>query len=312
MPIPDYQSLMLPLLKYIADGKEVSTVQAINHLSTEFKLTESELNEWLPSKKQKTFANRVHWAKAHLKMSGAIENLHRGYFKITQRGKMILDEKPPSVTVKYMMDLFADYADKINTFRGKKPPIPDHQDNTATKSEENIIEETPEELIESGYQKIRGALENEILSKLKTVDPSLFERIVVDLLVKMGYGGSIEDAGKAIGKRGDEGIDGIIKEDKLGLDIIYVQAKRWEGVVGRPELHKFVGALAGQGAKKGIFITTSGFTKEAQSYTPKNETKIILIDGITLSQYMIDYNLGVSTKDTYEVKKMDLDYFEGE
>lgn len=141
------------------------------------------------------------------------------------------------------------------------------------------------------------------------MSPSFFEKLVIELLVKMGYGGSIKDAGKAIGKSGDEGIDGIIKEDKLGLDIIYVQAKRWEGGVGRPELHKFVGALAGQGAKKGIFITTSYFSKDALDYTPKNETKIVLVDGDQLSKYMIDFDLAVSTVSNYQVKKIDLDYF---
>ena len=146
------------------------------------------------------------------------------------------------------------------------------------------------------------------------MSPSFFERLVVELLVKMGYGGSIKDAGKAIGKTGDEGIDGTIKEDKLGLDIIYIQAKRWKtgNIVGRPELQKFVGALAGQGAKKGIFITTSSFTKEAKEYSPKNETKIVLIDGERLTQLMIDYNLGCATQQVYEVKKMDSDYFDEE
>ena len=148
------------------------------------------------------------------------------------------------------------------------------------------------------------------MSKLKTVDPYFFERIVVELLVKMGYGGSIQDAGKAIGRSGDEGIDGIIKEDKLGLDVIYIQAKRWEGVVGRPEIQKFVGALAGQRAKKGVFITTSHFTKESTDYAQQMDTKIVLIDGEKLSQYMIDYNLGVSVQNVYEIKKIDSDYFE--
>lgn len=299
---------MLPLLKFISDGEIHTTQNAVEQLSKQFSLTEKELNEWLPSKKQKTFHNRVHWAKAHLKMSGAIENISKGHFKITKRGKLILDNKPSSLNVKYLMGLFPDYEEKINGFRYKKKEVSPYVDSS-DEAEENT-KETPEELIESGYQKIRTSLQSEILSRLKAIHPSFFERIVVELLVKMGYGGSIEDAGKAIGKSGDEGIDGIIKEDKLGLDVIYVQAKRWEGVVGRPELHKFVGALAGQGAKKGIFITTSSFTKEAALYAPKNETKIVLVDGDTLSHYMIDYNLGVSIQNTYEIKKIDTDYFE--
>ncbi len=262
------------------------------------------LNEWLPSKSQKKFYNRIYWAKAHLKMAGAIENIGKGQFKITNRGEQILRENPSFINVKYLAEKFEDYRSLIGGFRKKE----------ILKIDDSIVEDnlnqTPEEQLEHGYQKIRTALEQELLLKLKTVHPSFFEKIVVELLVKMGYGGSIQDAGKAIGKSGDEGIDGTIKEDKLGLDVIYIQAKRWEGVVGRPELHKFVGALAGQGAKKGIFITTSSFTKEAELYTPKNETKIVLIDGEKLSQYMIDYNLGVSIQNNYEIKKIDTDYFE--
>lgn len=172
--------------------------------------------------------------------------------------------------------------------------------------------QTPEETIENAYQTIRQSLALEILDTVRKLSPIFFERLVVKLLVKMGYGGSMKDAGKAIGKTGDEGIDGTIKEDKLGLDIIYIQAKRWQAgnIVGRPELHKFVGALAGQGAKKGIFITTSSFTKDALNYVPRNETKIVLIDGEHLAQLMIDYNLGVASQRIYEVKRLDSDYFE--
>lgn len=172
-------------------------------------------------------------------------------------------------------------------------------------------EQTPEEVLDKAYQRIRKSLASELLNRVVDLSPAFFERLVVELLVKMGYGGSIKDAGKALGKSGDEGIDGTIKEDKLGLDVIYIQAKRWKpgNVVGRPELQKFVGALAGQGAKKGIFITTSNFTKEALDYTPRNETKIVLIDGEQLAQLMIDYNLGCTTQQTYELKKIDSDYF---
>jgi restriction system protein len=180
-------------------------------------------------------------------------------------------------------------------------------------SEEQSIQ-TPEELLETAYQKIRKSLASELINKVVELSPTFFEKLVVELLVKMGYGGSIKDAGRAMGKSGDEGIDGTIKEDKLGLDIIYIQAKRWKqgNVVGRPELQKFVGALAGQGAKKGIFITTSNFSKEAIEYTPRNETKIVLIDGVQLAQLMIDYNLGCTPLQTYDVKKIDNDYFSEE
>src|SRR5665647_358136 len=309
--IPDYQSLMLPLLKYIRDGKIHTTQDAIAIIAKQFKLNENDLNEWLPSKKQKTFHNRVYWAKAHLKMAGVIENFGRGEFKITNRGIKILKEDPAFINVKYLTNKFEEYKNLITGYR-KKGNNKNTTPNEELETDDSDLNKTPEEQIELGYQKICISLQVEILSKLKSVHPTFFEKIVVELLVKMGYGGSVQDAGKAIGKSGDEGIDGIIKEDKLGLDIIYVQAKRWEGVVGRPELHKFVGALAGQGAKKGIFITTSSFTKEAKLYTPKNETKIVLIDGEKLSQYMIDYNLGVSVQNNYEIKKIDSDYFEEE
>jgi restriction system protein len=310
--IPDYQSLMLPLLKFISDGEIHNTHDAVNYLAKEINLTEDELNEWLPSKKQKTYVNRIHWAKAHLKMAGAIENISKGNFKITGRGKSILEMNPLVLSVKYLMSLLPDYEERINGFRFKKKE--DEANSTFDNTKELSMDETetPEELIESGYQKIRKSLETDLLVQLKSVNPYFFERIVVELLVKMGYGGSIQDAGRAIGKSGDEGIDGIIKEDKLGLDVIYIQAKRWEGVVGRPEIQKFVGALAGQRAKKGVFITTSNFTKEATQYSLQMDTKIVLIDGEKLAQYMIDYNLGVSVQNTYEIKKIDSDYFEEE
>lgn len=305
--IPDYQTLMLPLLKLIDDGKVHAIKDTIDTLAKEFNLTEEDLNEWLPSKSQKKFYNRVYWAKAHLKMAGVLENMGKGQFKITNRGIEILKDNPQFVNVKYLTNKYDDYKNLIIGYRKNDT------NKTYTPTEEveadDYLNQTPEEEIELGYQKIRGSLLIEILNKLKSVHPTFFEKIVVELLVKMGYGGSIQDAGKAIGRSGDEGIDGTIKEDKLGLDVIYIQAKRWEGIVGRPELHKFVGALAGQGAKKGIFITTSSFTKDAREYSPKNETKIVLIDGEKLAQYMIDHNLGVSVQNTYEIKRIDSDYF---
>jgi len=303
--IPDYQTLMLPLLRFISDSNIHNTKDAVKELAEVFNLSEEELNEWLPSKKQKTFHNRVHWAKAHLKMAGAVENVSKGNFKITDRGKEILSQNPGSINVKYLMNVFPDYSDRVNSFRYKKK-----EDIVATPTITDEIEETPEEQIENGYTSIRKNLEQELLSKLKSIHPSFFERIVVELLVKMGYGGSIEEAGKATRYTNDEGIDGIIKEDKLGLDVIYIQAKRWEGTVSRPEIQKFVGALAGQRAKKGVFITTSNFSKEAITYAVQMDTKIVLIDGETLAQYMIDYNLGVSVQNIYEIKKIDSDYFE--
>ncbi|MDT9276041.1 MULTISPECIES: restriction endonuclease [Limnospira] len=302
--IPDYQSLMLPLLKLISDGKEHKYRVVIESLASEFQLTDEEIKELLASGKQPIFDNRVGWAKTYLKKAGLLEDPKRATFVITDLGKQILAQNPDRIDAKYLRQ-FPSFLEFIDVSR----------DDNGTEEEETInvltSDQTPEESLEKAYQRIRNSLASEILNKVVELSPTFFERLVVELLVKMGYGGSIKDAGKAIGKSGDEGIDGTIKEDKLGLDIIYIQAKRWkpENVVGRPEIQKFVGALAGQGAKKGIFITTSNFTKEALEYTPKNETKIVLIDGEQLAQLMIDYNLGCTTEQIYELKKIDSDYF---
>jgi restriction system protein len=302
--IPDFQTIMLPLLKFISDGKTYHSHDIFIHLSKEFNLTEEELNEYVPSGQQKVFVNRISWAKSYLKMAKFIETIKKSELKITESGKNAIQKFSDGINIKALKQIpeFQEHR-KTETLKNSVK-------NSASLTEENNILETPEEQIESGYQNIRKSLEIELLTKLKSVDPYFFERIVVELLVKMGYGGSIQDAGKAIGKSGDEGIDGIIKEDKLGLDVIYIQAKRWQGVVGRPEVQKFVGALAGQRAKKGVFITTSYFTKEAIDYALQMDTKVVLIDGEKLAQYMIDYNLGVSVQNIYEIKKIDSDYFE--
>lgn len=304
--IPEFQTLMLPILKLTSDGNVHTMHTTIETLAKQLKLTEEDLNEWLPSKSQKKFYNYVYWAKAHLKMAGLIENKARGQFQITNRGVEILNENHSYLNIQSLRKKFEDYEEKVSS-KNKK-----HNDAPTESFEKELqpIEATPEELIENGYTTIRKDLEIELLTKLKTVHPSFFERIVVELLVKMGYGGSIAEAGKATRYTNDEGIDGIIKEDKLGLDVIYIQAKRWESVVGRPEVQKFVGALAGQRAKKGVLITTSSFTKEAIQYASQMDTKIVLIDGETLAQYMIDCNLGVSVQNIYEIKKIDSDYFE--
>lgn len=304
MTIPDFQSLMLPLLKFLADGKEHTTKEALNHLADQFHLTDEQRQEMLPSRNQTVFYNRVTWAKAYLKMAALVENLKRGSFKITTNGLTVLKQKPESINLKFLRTI-PEYIETAEAWKNNSL-------ETGITEIETSETKTPEEVLEKGYLSIRQTLAQDLLYKVKFCTPLFFENLVVELLVKMGYGGSLKDAGKAIGKSGDEGIDGIIKEDKLGLDVIYVQAKRWEGNVGRPEIQKFVGALAGQGAKKGVFITTSKFTPDAASYVPRNETKIVLIDGEQLSQLMIDYNLGVTTQTTYEVKKIDTDYFDGE
>lgn len=299
--IPDYQSIMLPLLKVVADKKEYKLQEMIEILSSTFKLTDSDKEEMLPSGQQRIFDNRVAWARTYLKKAGLVDSPRRAFVTITERGLKVLSENPDFINVRFLKQ------------------FPEFIEFQTTKKESNVIEfdehlestETPEELLETAYQKIRKSLSLELINKVIQLPPAFFEKLVVELLVKMGYGGSIKDAGKAIGKTSDEGIDGTIKEDKLGLDIIYIQAKRWQpgNSVGRPEIQKFVGALAGQGAKKGIFITTSSFTREALEYQPRNETKIVLIDGDQLSQMMIDYDLGVSPINKYEIKRLDHDYF---
>ncbi len=307
MKIPDFQTIMLPLLRYYSDNLVHSTSETIESLAKSFNLTEEDLAELLPSGTQSIFKNRVYWAIAHLKMANLLENIQRAHYKITSNGLSLLDNKPDKVNLK-LLKTIPEYIEHTKNSKKERTNKTENPEESISEDEENEL--TPEENLEYSFQKIQKALAQELLQKIKQLSPSFFERLVIELLVKMGYGGSLKDAGKSVGKSGDEGIDGIIKEDKLGLDVIYIQAKRWEGVVGRPELQKFVGALAGQGAKKGIFITTSHFSKEASEYTPKNETKIVLIDGERLSRYMIDFNLGVSTISSYEIKKIDFDYFE--
>lgn len=298
MAIPDYQSLMLPLLKFSADEKEHSIHEAVKFLAAQFKLTEEERKVMLPSGQQEVFFNRIGWARTYMKKAGLLEAPKRGVFKITLRGKQILKTNPTQIDNKILMQ-FVEF--KEFRTRRQKPE----------EATEDIFEQvgTPEETFENAYENLRTELATEILQHLKKCDPSLFEKIVIEVLVKMGYGGSLRDAGKAIGKIGDEGIDGIIKEDRLGLDIIYVQAKRWENTIGRPEIQKFAGALQGQRARKGIFITTASFSKEAIDFASKIESKIILIDGEQLADYMIDFNVGVTTFSTYDLKKIDSDYF---
>ncbi len=303
--IPDYQTLMLPLLKLVADGQEYKYRDLIEKLGAEFHVTDEERKELLASGNQPIFDNRVGWAKTYLKKAGLLDSPKRANFVITDLGRQTLARNLSRIDARFLRQ-FESFNEFINA---SKPESEDEAIEVSTISIANA--QTPEETFDKAYQRLRKSLASELLNKVVELSPAFFERLVIELLVKMGYGGSIKDAGKAVGRTGDEGIDGTIKEDKLGLDVIYIQAKRWKpgNVVGRPELHKFVGALAGQGAKKGIFITTSNFTKEAIDYTPRNETKIVLIDGEQLTQLMIDYNLGCAIQQIYELKKIDSDYF---
>jgi len=305
MAVPDYQSLMLPLLRFAGHKKEeTSTSEAVEVLAKEFNLTDDDLKELLPSGIQSTFVNRVAWASTYLKKAGLLEATRRGYYRITSRGQELLNKHPKTINVKILRQYpeFLEFQQLKGTRSGEKTNVPDPIDNSTA---------TPSEALETAYENLRDELADELLGKLKKTSPSFFERVVVELLVKMGYGGSRVDAGKAIGKSGDGGIDGIIKEDKLGLDVVYIQAKRWENnPVGRPEVMQFAGALQAQRANKGIFITTSRFTDDARSYVSQIGSKIVLINGEQLTNLMIEHDVGVSTVSMYPVKKVDTDYFD--
>lgn len=304
MAIPDFQTLMLPLLKFTADGVEHKAKEAIEALAIEFALSPSERIELLPSRRALLFDNRLAWALFHMKKAGLIESLRRGVFHITQRGMELLAEKPSGISLK-SLEQFPDFLEFRATSNKNK-------DEVKSSLPEDATEQTPEEALEIAHQGIRQALGQELLSRILTCSPVFFEELVVELLVAMGYGGSRRDAGERVGQSGDGGIDGIIKEDRLGLDTIYIQAKRWQGNVGRPEIQKFVGALQGQRARKGVFITTSSFTADASDYTSRIDTKVVLIDGQQLANLMMDFDVGVSVAATYAVKRIDSDYFEEE
>jgi restriction system protein len=305
MAVPDYQSLMLPLLKYAGSrDQEVSTGEAVEALAVELGLSEEDRKEMLPSGVQPTFDNRVGWAATYMKKAGLLTPTRRGYYCITERGQALLRTRPSRIDVRLLRQ-YPEFLEFQN-LKGARRPTQANDDAIVEESEDA----TPSEVLEQGYQSLRNQLADELLEKLKTVSPAFFERVVVELLVRMGYGGSRSDAGRAIGKTGDGGIDGIIKEDKLGLDVVYIQAKRWgENPVGRPDVMQFAGALQGQRATKGIFLTTSRFTDDAQRYVAQIGSKIVLIDGKQLADLMIDHDVGVSTVSLYPVKKVDSDFF---
>lgn len=301
MAIPDFQTCMLPLLRLAIDGKEHRVAEAAKALATEFNLTEDELAEQLPSGRAPLFYNRVAWAIFHLRKAGLFTTPRRAHFLISDAGRAVLAGSPIRINLGLLTSL---PSSKSAASGGGE----EAQDSLA-RNHAGVGASTPRETLEAAYLQLRGELASEIAEVLAKSDPTQFERIVVELLVGMGYGGNVADAGRAIGKSGDEGIDGVIKEDHLGLDNIYVQAKRWEGNVGRQEIQKFAGALQGQRARKGVFITTSSFTRDAREYVEKIENRIVLIDGERLCNLMIDFNVGVSPAEQFEIKKIDLDFF---
>jgi restriction system protein len=300
MAIPDYQTLMLPLLELASDQQEHSIAETVGSLAKEFKLTEQEQEELLPSGSESVFANRVRWARTFLKKAGLIEATGRGRFRISPRGLEVLKDKPRVIDNR-LLSQFAEFQD----FKSSAQMAIVTAEPTKTAEAH-----TPNELLDASYQELRQALAQEVLDHLKICSPRFFERVVVDLLVAMGYGGSRRDAGQAVGQSGDGGIDGIIKEDRLGLDAIYLQAKRWEGTVGRPVVQGFSGSLDGAKGRKGVLITTSQFSQDARDYVRHIEKRIVLIDGRELAQLMIDCGLGVAEVAIYAVKRLDADYFD--
>lgn len=301
MTVPDFQSLALPLLQVAGDGQEHSLSGARDILAAQFGLTAADLDEMLPSGSQSRFANRVAWAKSYMQQAKLLHSPRRGQFQVTDRGRDLLKSPPPRIDIKFL-ERYPEFAE----FRSRKSDTADG----STSNSDAGDSETPEEAIEAAYVKMRVSLATDVLDRVKAGSDQFFERLVVELLLAMGYGESRSEAGRVVGRSGDEGIDGIISEDRLGLDVVYLQAKKWEGTVGRPEIQKFVGALHGKRAKKGVFITTSGFSAEAVAYVEHIDPKVILIDGRRLAEYMVDYGVGVATARTYHTKKIDSDYFD--
>jgi restriction system protein len=299
MTVPDYQSMMAPLLQVLADGGERRWADVKDTAATKLAVNDVEREELLPSGRQSTFDNRIGWAATYLSQAGLIERPARGVLRITVRGLEALSSAGGAIDNAYLRR-FPEFLE----FKSRT-----HASTLPTSENADASEQTPEELIAAGYLALRADLTEQVRDRVAQVSPRFFEQLVVRLLVKMGYGGSLADAGQAVGRSGDDGVDGIIKEDKLGLDVVYLQAKRWTNTVGRPEIQAFAGSLMGQGASKGVFITTSRFSSEARDYVRRIDKRIVLIDGELLAELMIDHGVGVSEAATYVVNRLDEDFF---
>ena len=299
MTIPEYQKFFLPVLKIAGDKKDHSYGEMYNLVAKEFNLSEDDRAELLPSGTARKFENRVAWTITYLSKAKLLTRVARGVFRISERGLQVLQKKPTKLDNKFLRQ----YPEFLEFTRG-----------TRVQKREDEIEEdnagTPYETLELSFQSLRKTLAQDLLDRIRTCSPKFFETLVVDLLVAIGYGGSRKDAGQAVGRSGDDGIDGIIKEDKLGLDVVYIQAKRWEATVGRPTVQEFAGSLEGHRARKGVLITTSRFSQDAKEYVERIEKKIVLIDGEQLTQLMIDHKIGVTGVSSYVVSRVDSDYFE--
>lgn len=304
MSIPDFQTVMLPVLRDLAHGERTGQ-ETLDALAAHFALSPEERAQRLPSGKQATFTNRVAWAKSHLKRAGLIESPRRGVYRLTERGRQVLASSPSSVGMSYL-SRFPEY---VASRQGRSVGDGDRGSGPITPTLTPTDTRTPDDLLEEGYRQVRVTLVSDLRERIAAMPPAAFEQLVVDLLTAMGYGGPQDHAGRVVGRGGDEGIDGVIKEDRLGLETIYIQAKRWQGTVGRPDIQRFAGALQGQRARKGVFITTSAFTKEAEAYASAIQTTIVLVDGAQLAELMIDHGVGVTTAKRYEIKRVDSDYF---
>jgi restriction system protein len=299
MAVPAFNDYLLPVLRHTSDGAEHTIAELVEAIAKHFKLSDADMAEMLPSGTQARHQNRVYWARTYLAKAGLLDATGRGRFKITQRGQDLLATKPNRIDRNTLVQYPEFKAFSQQTGAAQPAAAVTQQEDT----------ETPEERLETTYQSLRSELAERLLAQVKKATPVFFERLVVDVLVAMGYGGSRVDAGRAVGQAGDGGIDGIIKEDRLGLDIVYIQAKRWENAVGSPAVRDFVGSLVGNSANKGVMITTSRFSKDAEEYARKIPQKVVLIHGVQLAELMMDFGVGVTTANTYTVKKLDLDYF---
>ncbi len=303
MSVPEFQAFMLPVLQTCRDGKEHHVREIMDLVAKQMNISSDDRRERLPSGRATKFDNRVLWASTYLRKAGLLESVARGKVKITANGLKVLDKKPARIDTKYLsqFDKFRDFTEADHSESKDSP------EEAGDKTLDSDL--TPAEALERTYSFLSSELARDLLEYVKNGSPRFFEELVVELLVAMGYGGSMQDA-QAVGRSGDGGIDGVIKEDKLGLDVVYVQAKRWQNSVGRPIIQGFAGSLDGVRARKGVFITTSSFTNDAREYVNKIDKKIVLIDGEQLAQLMLEHGIGVSEVNRYVIHKIDVDYFE--
>lgn len=308
MAIPEYNEIKVPALELFADGTPRKTSETYDPLAKPFALTADERAEVLPSGSQTRWENRVRWALYDLYRAGLLSKPRRGTYVITDAGRKVAQQKPKLIDRAFLMQ-FPEFLQWVQA-GGTPKPDPLVNDTIPPRTVIEPVDRTPEEVIDAAHQLLHDALKRDVLDLVKRIEPTRFEQLVLDLLLAMGYGGSREEAAQGTKASHDEGIDGVINEDRLGLDVIYLQAKRWQQTVGRKEIQSFVGALAGQQANKGVFITTSDFADTAVQYARKVAQKVILIDGDRLADLMIQHNIGVSRTRAYEVKQVDSDYFD--